>query len=313
MALDLRPLTLGELLDRSFSIYRKHFWLFVGIMALPSVLALALSVLSLLITAAVPTPPHDGTLQQAPAVTMRTVMWVMTLSVAVLVTVVIYFITYAVALGATTVAVSQIYMDRPGTIRSAFTPLKGKVGRLTLLFFLVTVRIMALVIVGFILVGASTALSTVLSPILGVLVVGVGLLALGAACTWLALRYAVAVPVAILEDESATYAIGRSVQLTEGYRGRVFILMLFSMIVAYAVLIVFQGPFAALAFMAGPGTATYLWLNLFSAVFGAIGTALTSPLMVVAFSVLYYDLRVRKEGLDLDLMLAKLAPAGTHS
>jgi hypothetical protein len=34
-ALDLRPLSLGELLDRTFSLYRKHFFLFVGIAAIP--------------------------------------------------------------------------------------------------------------------------------------------------------------------------------------------------------------------------------------------------------------------------------------
>ena len=31
---ELRPLSLGELLDRTFSYYRSHFWLFVGIMAI---------------------------------------------------------------------------------------------------------------------------------------------------------------------------------------------------------------------------------------------------------------------------------------
>ena len=30
-ALDLRPLSLGELLDRTFFLYRRHFLLFVGI------------------------------------------------------------------------------------------------------------------------------------------------------------------------------------------------------------------------------------------------------------------------------------------
>ena len=33
---DLRPLSLGELLDRTFTIYRSHFWVFVGIMAIPA-------------------------------------------------------------------------------------------------------------------------------------------------------------------------------------------------------------------------------------------------------------------------------------
>jgi hypothetical protein len=33
--LDLRPLSLGELLDRTFFLYRRHFLLFVGIAAIP--------------------------------------------------------------------------------------------------------------------------------------------------------------------------------------------------------------------------------------------------------------------------------------
>ena len=43
MALDLRPLTLAELLDRSFSTYKRHLWLFVGIMAVPASLAVVYS------------------------------------------------------------------------------------------------------------------------------------------------------------------------------------------------------------------------------------------------------------------------------
>src|SRR5580698_1339621 len=42
MATLLRPMTLGEILDRTFEIYRKRFLLFVGIAAPPSVVILAL-------------------------------------------------------------------------------------------------------------------------------------------------------------------------------------------------------------------------------------------------------------------------------
>jgi len=41
VAQTLRPLTIGELLDRTFFYYRRHFVLFVGIAALPSVILLA--------------------------------------------------------------------------------------------------------------------------------------------------------------------------------------------------------------------------------------------------------------------------------
>ena len=39
----LRPLSLGEILDRTFSLYRRHFLLFVGITAIPHLLILVLN------------------------------------------------------------------------------------------------------------------------------------------------------------------------------------------------------------------------------------------------------------------------------
>ena len=52
-AFDLRPLNLGEVLDRTFTLYRRHFPLFVGISAIPQTLVLALNVISLLLGAGV--------------------------------------------------------------------------------------------------------------------------------------------------------------------------------------------------------------------------------------------------------------------
>ncbi len=44
--MDLRPLLIGELFDRAFVLYRRHFWLFVGITALPGVFALVLTLIN---------------------------------------------------------------------------------------------------------------------------------------------------------------------------------------------------------------------------------------------------------------------------
>jgi hypothetical protein len=41
MTTALRPLSTGELLDRTFSLYRSHFGLFVGLFALPHLVVLA--------------------------------------------------------------------------------------------------------------------------------------------------------------------------------------------------------------------------------------------------------------------------------
>ena len=307
MAFDLRPLSLGELLDRSFSLYRRNFWLFVGIMALPSLIALGLGVVVALFNPQPVNPESLAAGETQPAEILGAVVWFGAAMVGMLI---VYFVAYAVALGATTVAVSELYLGRPITIRTAYAPLRGRVGRLALLLVLLGVRMFGLLFLGFLSVGVAVALGTVTSPILGVLFVLGGMAGTLALWVWVVLRYAVSVPAAVLEDETATAAIQRSIDLTRGSLGRVFVLLLFTMIITYAVLAIFQGPFLVAAVMAGPESSGGFWFNLLGTISGSIGGAFTAPLMIVAFAVLYYDLRVRREGLDLQLMMANL-DAGT--
>ena len=49
MTTALRPLSTGELLDRTFSLYRSHFGLFLGIFALPHLVVLAFQCLGVAI------------------------------------------------------------------------------------------------------------------------------------------------------------------------------------------------------------------------------------------------------------------------
>jgi hypothetical protein len=302
MPIDLRPLTLGELLDRSFSLYRRHFWLFVGVMAVPSVLALLFGMVLIVLATS------SAGLARAPAQQDPTLMIgaVVGIFAGVIGMSIIYFITYAVALGATTVAVSRIYMDKPVSIRAAYEPLRGLVGRMALLLFLISVRLFGVLMIAMVIVLVAGAVTAVAAPVLGGLMAFGGVLVAFLLSVWVALRYAVAVPAAVLEDQTATDSIQRSVDLTRGSLGRVFVLLFFTMVITYAVLGIFQGPFEIAKYVAGPESATAFWFELGGVVMGSIGGALTAPLMIVAFAVLYYDLRVRKEGLDLEMMIASL-------
>jgi hypothetical protein len=312
MSLDLRPLTLGELLDRSFSLYRRHFWVFVGVMALPSLVALALGLLMVVMfppsSAAAPPQTPD------PAQLIGTVAWILGGFAGIMV---IYWVTYAVAQGATTAVVSQIYAGRPVSIGGGYAPMRGKIGRLAWLLLLISLRLAGLMVVGVLLIMVIGVLAGVLVGVFGAvggptvaivsgLAAVVGILVIFVVVGWVALRYTVAVPAAVLEDQTAGNAIRRSVQLTKGSLGRVFVLLLFTMIITYAVMFLFQGPFLVASEMAGPESPAALWLALLGTVAGSVGSAFTAPLMVVAFAVLYYDLRIRKEGLDLQLMMASL-------
>jgi hypothetical protein len=43
MSETLRPSTLGEILDRTAQLYRRNFWLFAGVAALPIAIIVAVS------------------------------------------------------------------------------------------------------------------------------------------------------------------------------------------------------------------------------------------------------------------------------
>lgn len=312
---DLRPLTVGELLDRSFTLYRRHWILMVGIMAVPSSFALALAVL-LQVTVRMPAlnPENPPDLQKMLPILAGGFVGYVTLMV-------VYWITYMLALGATTMAVAGVYAGRvAGTIREAYARVQGQIGRLLWLSFLIMLRatgiFLGLVVAMTLVLGIPIYLGRQQPWLIGI---GTFFFVLGLfgvmIFTWLySLRYTVAMPALVVERITATEAIRRSIHLTRGYFGRVFLLMLCAMVLVYASAITFQMPFLVGALMVPPMSTAALWLNIGGAISGSIGTTLTTPVMIIGFAVLYYDLRVRKEALDLQVMMHALdapsSPAG---
>ncbi len=123
------------------------------------------------------------------------------------------------------------------------------------------------------------------------------------------LRYALSVPALVLENIGANQSIRRSVELVRGSFWRVVVLMVFATIIAYISVAIFQGPLMFAAVLAGPETATGFWLNMGGAVLGGVAGAISGPIMIVAFALLYYDVRIRQEGLDVQIMMAMLPPS----
>lgn len=293
MAVELRPLTLPELLDRAFSAYRQHLALFVGIMAVPSVFAMAGTLLLQLFQSKIRpgTPPEQ-------------VMKVMVpLFVAAMITTFIYLIAYMFACGATSLAVSDLYKGGRPTVKSAYGALRGRVVRLLLLFLWTLLRVVAIGAVLTVLIGVVSAFSALISRLLAPFVMLAGMGVAFGVVTWIFVRYGVAIPAVVLEERTAGKSLRRSVELTEGYRWRVFLLMVCAVVITYAGSAIFQGPFMAGAWLAGPGTTTAFWLTVMGAVLGAVAGMFSGPIMIIGLALVYFDLRIRKEALDLDLML----------
>lgn len=120
----LRPLSVGELLDRTFSFYRRHFLLFVGIAALPSVVLLAFQIAVALLGRAA---------AGLSGVVLGSVLFVTGAFV--------YLVTTALMQGATVVAVSQILLGRETNVREAFGRIWSRIGELMLLILNMGVRI----------------------------------------------------------------------------------------------------------------------------------------------------------------------------
>ena len=295
--MDLRPLSIGELFDRAFVLYRRHFWLFVGITAVPGVFALILT----LINTAIQDPalqrmdPESAEFEAA----MLGMMWGFAGMFAVLA---IYFVVYMIALGATTFAVSEVYLGRTASISQVYGRMRGRIGALLWLLFLVGVRLFGILMLAGIVVGMATAIHPVVGGLVGLgLIVVVGLLA-----GFMMLRWGVSVPALVLEGLTARQAIRRSIELTRGRLSRVFLLGLCATMVTYGALALFQAPFVGMAMYVGVETWTGLALNATGGVLGTIATTITSPFLIIGLALIYYDARIREEGFDLEVMLAAL-------
>ena len=268
--LDLRPLSLGEVLDRTFSLYRRHFLLFLGITAIPQLLILALNLIQTLLTK-MPASPTNPPVEQLQSATSGGLMAFGI--VGVIVGLVIYFVAYLFAQGGTVFAVSELYLGRTTTIGASLGRMRGQLGSL-----------------------------------LGVIMLN-GLATMGAALfliipgIYVACRLITCVPAALLEDLGPRSSLERSFRLTQGFAGRAFVIFLLYFILLYAAILLFMFPFLFAAGLAAkdPGMMRF-WLTL-SQVGNSLAAVLVGPFLTIATAVYYYDLRVRKEAFDLQLMM----------
>ena len=265
MTTALRPLSTGELLDRTFSLYRSHFGLFVGIFALPHLIVFAYQCV--------------GVALQSPANSVANVLLTMMWGVG---TLMLTVLASAAAQAATVVAVSDVHLDRPASVGDSFSRVKGEI----------------LGVIG-------------MSMLVG-LGVGAGLIALIVPGILLALMWSLAVPVKVLENKGATDAMSRSSDLTRGDRGRIFVVWLLFIVLSIGISMLIQLPIevaAGVSSAKGGMRAVSPGWQVASVAAAFVSQSLVGPLATIAFSLIYYDERVRKEAFDLQLMMTTIDAA----
>jgi hypothetical protein len=255
----LRPLSTSELLDRTFHLYRNNFLMFVGIVAIPQLAVLALQI------------GGAALVRQGHSVFFALIAFVAAIG---------SYVAIEISQAATVMAVSNLHLDNPVSIGSAFSMSRGSMMRVIGITFAVAIAI------------------------------GVAMIFLIIPGIYVALMWSLAIPVTVLEGGGLGVSTTRSKDLTKGNRGRIFVIYLLVGILTLVVSVVIQFPLQLVARTLAHGNPLGLvaLTQGMQATGNFISTSLAGSLATIALTLVYYDLRVRKEGFDLQLMMARLQP-----
>ena len=121
--------------------------------------------------------------------------------------------------------------------------------------------------------------------------------------TWPVIQAALATAAALLEDMGPSDSIRRSFDLTRDFAGRAFMIYLLYFAMAGGVVGVFQLPFFFLIGIYAKQIQLVVLFSILLQVGSFIGNVLVAPVSTIGFALFYYDLRVRKEAFDLQMMM----------
>jgi hypothetical protein len=312
MESNLRPLTLGEILDRTAELYRTNFLLFAGIFSVYAGALLVLGMLQIALLELLKAQHVAGI-----------VLWATIFSIVIDWPVIILML--GVSTAAISRAVAWVHLGKPATIRGAYQSIQPRVGRYLWLMTITTFRTWTpLVILYAIFLGISAHFGAFNSAGAGLGATPppafannpqTALAALGAMAIagllmvpaliygiLMSLRYSLAVPACVVEDMRASDAIRRSIALAKDAWGRILLLALLVGIIKGGLVLLTQAFIFVSAFkhpgqLPGPG------VSAISQVIGFFTNSFLGPIWAAGITVLYFDQRVRKEGFDIEWMM----------
>ena len=256
MTYDIRPLSFSEILDRSFRVYLDNFVLLFGISALIWI--------------------PSGVLLLSSNIIGNAAANVLNL--------VFLSVTGPILAAAHIVAISEVYLDRSVTIAEAYRAVRPIL--LPLLGTYLLLMMLFLVPVG-IVVGLSYGVSPMF---------GLALIPIGPVVFYLAVSFALIMPVMIVERHFAISAFRRSRELISGSWWLTFGIIFTAGLIA-------QVPAAALKFL-------WTFIPVIGVLLTALTQAVSSTYSSVVIVIYYFDRRCRTEDFDLRLLADQIRSQG---
>jgi hypothetical protein len=294
---ELRPLSLGEVLDRTFGVYRGHFWLFVGIASLSGAVQLVANSILLLVY-------HALRIKVQPGFGFAN----LERQIGSWIALVAFFLAAAVTQAATVWAVSEVYLGRTTTIGDSIRAVIGRWLRYVGIAFwqgwsalwlpLVLVTPAVFILIRNARTNSGGAYGSALA---GVLI----FLGLAGGMTYgviAFLRNSLGVQTAVVEGQQLRAAMRRSKVLTRGAKGRIFVVFL----IAWCLAMVggmLEMPLALFVGFRALRGEEHLLAQGGLLLINFVTHTLVTPVVLIGLSLMYFDQRVRQEALDLVLML----------
>ena len=286
---DLRPMAMGEVLDRSFQVLRRHLGpLFVT--ALIGIVPLLGIYLTAIPSTATVTPDFG------PA--MATVFFVLYI---------LLLLTMAVSWGAVTREVDRAVQGEPVSVMDGLRHGLKAFFRVVGFWIMAYLAILAVFLPALLAAGVVMAIAgflfgeSVLGGLIGFVAAAVAFTAAG--FVWAPIGF-LGLPAVMIEGLGPVKALRRAHELGKGGRVRVGVTAL----VAWVIMAL---PTLGLSFAMGlgfaafdptiAGTASTTQLYLYQ-VASFLVTGLTTPFMVATMVFMYYDRRVRREGYDVEVV-----------
>lgn len=269
---DLHQMELGEILDGGLTIFRRHFGLFakIGIVALWLPVALTIYI------------------QLAGGTEQHFVLWFL-----------VQVIAYLGGLFLTAAAIrviSDSYLGRPPELGEALSLGVSKIWPLFVVGFGKGI------IVGFLAAGigvvAAIAIPAAASGGSATGVIALALAFLGGCwfIIFVLCGYAVTTPVVVLENLGGAFdAFGRSWELTRSFKRKIFGIAVVAFLIVYV-------PISAVAMLGAFLRIETPIIGQAVEIFSAAMPIVVMPLLSCVFTLMYYDLRVRREAFDLQIL-----------
>ena len=265
--LRLRPLEIGDILDETFRLYRRHFLVLAGISVGFSIPLAAVagfgfaSFYSALLNSATSGNPTD----------LNTFTPFLTaIGVGTLINLALLPLLY----GSVSFAICESALGRPVTLR----------------------RVLVAALRRYLHVGGY----------LGLLVLMGIAFPLFPLWIWIAVGWAAVLPVMFVEDAGLVGAMRRSWSLVQGRWWRTFFILLLVFLLNYVVSIALE----AFLYLGQALLSIFLSQFVSLAIYEAgavVVSGLLIPVLQIALVLIYFDLRVRKEGLDLFQLAQRVA------